>query len=228
VEHPLNNSVIVAKCINAGTFVDLHPIHTNGTARGGSNNTIQLAASQVFGEFELNGMTVIITGGAGFTTPRQWRTITAYSPSTGTATVSPPWSTNPSTDSVYEVRVNGIGTGNDIALTTAPLTVTKVVNLPPSWSDSNRISVDGLKVRGSITNVSAATNAVITSPGHGLSDGDKIAIVGVVGETGVNSAAGQVHTVSNVMGDTFTVPVNTTGGSSYEFGTGWWGSWSAK
>jgi hypothetical protein len=103
-----------------------------------------------------------------------------------------------------------------------------VVNLPPSWDDTNKVSVDGLTVRGSITDVSAANPTVITSPGHGLANSDKIAIVAVEGETAVNSTVGQVHVVSNITTDTFTVPVNTTGGSSYVPGTGYWGNWEAK
>jgi hypothetical protein len=221
---PLNNSIIVAKCVNAGTFLDLHPIYTTGTVRqGGTSSQILLAASQVFLDDELNGMTVTITGGTGAT---QSRTITDYTRSTNTALVSPTWTTNPSNTSTYEIR-SGIGGGNDISLTTAG-NVTKRINLPPTWDESNRIAVDGLRLRGSITGVSAANPAVITSPGHGLAAGDKITIAGVVGEPGVNSAPGQVHSVSNVTTDTFTVPIDTTGGSSYESRTGWWGDWAAR
>jgi hypothetical protein len=172
-------------------------------------------------------MTVYIVGGTG-STPVQARTITGYTRSTGTATVSPAWTTSPSADSVYEVRLNGIGPGNDIQLTTTTGNVTKRVNLPPSWDDANTIVVDGMKLRGTITDVSAAAQALITSPNHGLADGDEVAIQGVVGETGVNSAIGTSHTVDVTSADTFTVPVDTTGGSSYMLGTGWWGDWEAK
>jgi hypothetical protein len=228
VESQLNNSVIIAKCVGAGTFLDLHPIMTSGTARGGTSSTIQLAASQSFPDgTSLDGMTVYIVGGTG-STPVQARTITGYTRSTGTATVSPAWTTSPSADSVYEVRLNGIGPGNDIQLTTTTGNVTKRVNLPPSWDDANTIVVDGMKLRGTITDVSAAAQALITSPNHGLADGDEVAIQGVVGETGVNSAIGTSHTVDVTSADTFTVPVDTTGGSSYMLGTGWWGDWEAK
>jgi hypothetical protein len=227
VESQLNNSVIVAKCVGAGTFLDLHPIMATGTARGGTTSTIQFAASQSFPDDSLNGMTVYIIGGTG-STPVQARTITDFVRSSGTATVSPAWTTAPSTDSVYEVRLNGIGPGNYIRVTTTTGNVTKRVNLPPSWDEANWIGVDGLKLRGSITNVSSANPAVITSPNHGLADGDKVAIQDVVGETGVNSGAGTTHTVDVTNADTFTVPVDTTGGSSYTVGTGWWGDWEAK
>jgi hypothetical protein len=223
---PLTDSIIIAKCVNAGTFLDLHPIYTSGTARAGAaNNEIRLAASKVFLDDELEGMTVMIITGTG-SSPQQSRTISSYSRSTNTATVSSNWTTNPGSDSVYEIRT-GIGVRNHIRLTSTG-NVTKRINLPPTWDESNDMTVDGLKLRGSITNVSAANPAVITSPGHGLSTNDTIAIAGVVGQPGVNSAPGQVHAVSNVTNDTFTVPVDTTGGSSYEKGTGWWGDWVAR
>jgi hypothetical protein len=76
--------------------------------------------------------------------------------------------------------------------------------------------------------VSDDTTAVITSPGHGLSDGDQVAIDGVLGETAVNTASGATHTVDVTGTDTFTVPVDTDGGSTYVSGSGWWGDWEAK
>jgi hypothetical protein len=130
--------VIVAKCFDAGTFVDLHRLYTSGKARGGSTTTIQLAGSQEFLNDELNGMTVNITGGTG---SMQSATITDYVRSTNTATISGTW-TAPASDSTYEVRT-GIGTGNYIWLTTEG-TVTDKINLPPIWDDTlNEIWVDG-------------------------------------------------------------------------------------
>jgi hypothetical protein len=128
---------------------------------------------------------------------------------------------------LYTNSTDRLGYGNSIAITTDG-SVTEAVNLAPTWNKSNRIVVDGLKLRGSITNVSAANPAVVTSPGHGLANGDKIAIGGVGGEAGVNSAAGQVHTITKLTDDTFSVPVDTTGGASYTTGTGWWGDWESK
>jgi hypothetical protein len=226
VEHQLNESVIAAKCFTAGTFLDLHPVYTTGKARAGTNTSIQLAAATGLVDDELNGMTVFITAGTGSV---QARTITDYDAGSATATVSSAWTMpNPTNGSTYEVRANRLGTRNEIQLSTSPKTVTKVVNLPPTWDESNKISVDGLRVRGSITDVSAASSAVITSPGHGLSNNDKISIVAVEGETAVNSASGQVHVVTYLTDDTFSIPVNTTGGSSYVPGTGYWGNWEAK
>jgi hypothetical protein len=138
---PLTDSIIVAKCHDAGTFLDLHPAYTIGKVRGSSSTTIQLAASQVFLDNELNGMIVLITSGTG---TGQFRSITDYSRSTNTATVTPPWATSPGLDSGYEIRSN-IGTGNYIRLTTNGF-VTKPINLPPNWNDmANEIWVDGVK-----------------------------------------------------------------------------------
>jgi hypothetical protein len=183
-----------------------------------------LAATEVFQDNFLNGMTITITAGTG---ANQTRTILDYDMATNAATVSPAWTTAPVSGSKYEVKANGIGTGNYIQLTTAG-TVAKAVNLPPTWDESNLITIDGLKLRGSITGVSAAAQAVITSPGHGLADGDEIAIAGVRGQITVNSGAGQVHTVDKLTDDTFSIPVDTSMGSAYESGTGWWGNWEAK
>jgi hypothetical protein len=223
----LKNSVIVAHCYHAGTFLELYPTISGGTVEGstgGMTPTIELASTDTFPDNWLNGATIFITDGPG---EGDERTITAYDGDTDTATVSAAWSTNPTSASKYEVKKNRIGAKNYIWLTTDG-NVTKKLNLPPSWDDSNYIAVDGMKVRGSITNVSAATDAVITSPGHALSVGDEIAIAGVGGQTAVNSTTGQVHTVVSVSVDTFTISADTSLGSTYEPGTGWWGSWEAK
>jgi hypothetical protein len=137
---PFNNSIIISKCTNAGTFLDLHPLYASGKARAGADNDkIRLAGSQVFLDDELNGMTVKITSGTG---SGQSRTIIDYVRSTNTATVSSSWTTNPADDSTYELRTN-IGTGNYIWLTTAGNVTTKI-KLPPEWDDTaNEIWVDG-------------------------------------------------------------------------------------
>jgi hypothetical protein len=188
-------------------------------------STIRLAASESFPDDWLNGLTVTIIAGTGV---GESKTITDYAGATDTATVDSAWQASPDSTSKYEIKASRIGTGNYITITSAIGTVTKTVNLPPTWDKSNRISVDGFKLRGTITNVSSPNPAVITSPGHGLANGDKVAIAEVGGETAINSASSQVHTVSNVTSNTFTIPVNTTGGSSYTPGTGFWGDWEAK
>ena len=150
VEHQLNNSIVVAKCVNAGIFLDL-----------------------------------------------------------------------------YTNSIDRLGIGNHIWLGTAG-TVTEAVNLPSTWNKSNRITVDGLRLRGSITGVTDAAQAEITSTAHGLTNGDKIAIDGVRGDETVNSSPGTVHTVTVTGVNTFTIPVNTSGSPMYTAGTGWWGEWETK
>jgi hypothetical protein len=221
----LKNSIIVAHCFDGGTFLELYPLMARAKARGTTaGNNIQLALTENFPDDWLNGATIFITAGPG---NGESKTITAYDGDTDTATVSSNWQDSPTSDSTYEVKANRIGTGNYMWLTTDGA-VPQKVNLPPAWDKSNRIVVNGLKLRGSITNVSAAMQAVITSPGHGLANGDKIAIGDVGGETAVNSANGQLHTVSNVTTNTFTVPIDTSGGTSYVPGTGYWGNWVVK
>jgi hypothetical protein len=194
VEQELKDSTIAGKCYAAGTFLELFPVYTWGTARGSTNTTIQLAAATGLGTNELNDMTIFITGGTG---SPQARTITAYAATTGVATVSPAWTMpNPTSGSTYAVRRGRLGPRNNIRLTAETGTVSRMINLPPTWDDTNTIIVDGLHVRGSITDVSAANSAVITSRGHGLSSDDKIAIAAVEGEAAVNSTSPQVHTVT--------------------------------
>jgi hypothetical protein len=72
----------------------------SGTAQGGTVSTIQLAVAETFADDELNGNVVKITSGTG---AGQSRLITDYAGGTDTATISPNWTTTPSSDSVYEV-----------------------------------------------------------------------------------------------------------------------------
>lgn len=72
----------------------------SGTAQGGTSTTIQLASAETFSDDILNGCAVNITGGTG---AGQSRVITDYTGATDTATVTPAWTTNPSSDSTYEV-----------------------------------------------------------------------------------------------------------------------------
>jgi hypothetical protein len=138
----LNDSIIVAKCFDAGTFLELYPTMARGTAQGSTSTTIQLAATENFPDNWLNGAKIFITGGPG---NGQERSITDYVGVSDTVTVSAAWATNPTSSSTYEVKVSRIGTGNYIWLTTDG-TVTTSVNLPPDWNDNtNEIWVDGVR-----------------------------------------------------------------------------------
>jgi hypothetical protein len=72
----------------------------SGTAQGGSASTIQLAAGESFADDILNGCIVLIHTGTG---AGQARVITDYAGATDIATITPNWTTNPSSDSQYEV-----------------------------------------------------------------------------------------------------------------------------
>ena len=71
-----------------------------GTGQDGANTSITLAATASATDDVYNNMTVYISSGTG---SGQIRTISDYVGSTKVATVSAVWTTNPSSDSVYEV-----------------------------------------------------------------------------------------------------------------------------
>lgn len=71
-----------------------------GTAQSGTSTTVVLAASSAFADDVLNYNRIKITGGTG---AGQSRLITDYVGASDTATVSPAWAVNPSSDSTYEV-----------------------------------------------------------------------------------------------------------------------------
>lgn len=82
-----------------GAGTGLTPL-ASGTAQSGTASTVVLASASTFANDELNGNTIKITSGTG---AGQARVITDYVGATDTATVTPNWTTNPSSDSVYEV-----------------------------------------------------------------------------------------------------------------------------
>lgn len=125
----------------------------SGTAQGGTASTIQLATGETFADDELNGNVVKITSGTG---AGQSRLITDYTGSTDTATVSPNWTTNPSSDSVYEVvegaaNMVAVGltaqtAGDIIADTEAVLADSEAIvadtnELQGDWTDGGRLDL---------------------------------------------------------------------------------------
>jgi Flp pilus assembly protein TadG len=66
-----------------------------------------------------------------------------------------------------------------------------------------------------VTGVSKANNAVVTSTGHGLINGDKVTFSGVNGMTMLN---GNTYTVSNAATNSFTINANTSNTNSYSSG----------
>lgn len=81
-----------------------------------------------------------------------------------------------------------------------------VPSMVAGWSDyARRISA------GDITGISKASPGVVTSAGHGLSDGDLVYISGVVGMTEVNDTLFKVASAA-----TNTFALNTPGGSGVD------------
>ena len=177
----------------------------SGTAQGGTASTIQLAAGETFADSELNGNVVKITSGTG---AGQSRVITAYTGSTDTATVSPNWITNPSSDSVYEV-VNGSVNIDTVVLTTQ--TAGDIV------ADTEAILSDteGLGAGSGLTALATGTAQGGTSSTIQLASGETFAddelngnVVKCTGGTG----AGQSRLITAYTGatDTATVSPNWT------------------
>jgi hypothetical protein len=100
-----------------------------------------------------------------------------------------------------------------------------MIDMPGGVVDpSNVVLWNNYRVMGGITNVTAANPAVITCNNHGLVDGDQVIVNDVAGTgnmTNVNSWQ-TLLTVDQIDANTFSVPVNTTGGT-YTTGSGWWG-----
>jgi hypothetical protein len=71
-----------------------------------------------------------------------------------------------------------------------------------------------------ITGITQATPGVVTAAGHGLHDGDKVKISGVVGMTEVND---HIFTVAGVAGDDFELNDNEGG----DVATGGYGAWTS-
>ena len=83
--------------------------------------------------------------------------------------------------------------------------------------------VEGFRISqhtAAITNISQATPGVVTAPGHGRSNGDRVKTTGVVGMTEVND---KLFTVAGVAGDDF----NLTDAEGVNVATGGYGAWTS-
>ena len=70
-----------------------------------------------------------------------------------------------------------------------------------------------------ITGITNANPTVVTSPGHGFSNGMKVQIMGVLGMTQINQAASQAYTIAGVTTNTFQlVGMNSTAFGTYTGG----------
>lgn len=79
-------------------------------------------------------------------------------------------------------------------------------------------TVFGAQKNGTITGVSAASPAVITSAGHDIQTGDRVTIQDVLGPTVINN---QDLVATYLTANTFSVPVDTTLEPAYDSGGTW-------
>lgn len=81
---------------------------------------------------------------------------------------------------------------------------------------STQSSSEFASTNKTITAISKAANAVVTSATHGLSVGDIVGFHGVLGMTQINTLTGVVQSVPTA--NTFSVNINSTGFSTYSSG----------
>lgn len=90
-----------------------------------------------------------------------------------------------------------------------------------NWQYQNNFTTgDGTSGQhtGIVTNISQATQAVVTSAGHGLSTGAEVFLSGVVGMTEINN---NLYTIVSVTTNTFTLDVDSTSFTPYVSGGIW-------
>lgn len=165
----------------------------SGTAQAGSSSTIQLASAETFGDDILNNAVVKILAGTG---AGQSRLISDYVGSTDTATITPNWITNPSSDSEYEV-IEAAAFVADIAA--GAITVSEAPNLDAAISTRTGVITTGTAQAGSGTTIQLAS---ALSFGNDILNG---AIVRITGGTGV----GQARFITDYVGSTDTATVAT-------------------
>ena len=128
-------------------------------------------------------------------------------------------------DLVDSDGVSQFGVNNFIRIQRVHSADFRTLNLPAiapsSWNSTNVITVNGRRVRGTISAATAASPIVCTSNGHGLSNGDTIVVNDGVGLTGLNTGDTLV-TVQNVTTNTFEI-TSSTGSGTYTANTAWWG-----
>ena len=154
----------------------------SGTAQSGTAGTIVLAASAAFADNELNGNVIKITGGTG---AGQSRLILSNTNADDTCNVSPNWTTNPSSDSVYEivegaanvvaVSLTAQTAGDIIADTEAVLTDAEAVladtnELQTDWTNAGRLDA----ILDAVLVDTEAATAVITDTEAILTDTEQL------------------------------------------------------
>lgn len=117
-----------------------------------------------------------------------------------------------STANIYQyTSKEELGTGDGVTTTFSGTLAYKATN---SKESCFFVVIAGAKaVSTSITNISQASAALITSTSHGLSMGDTVTISGVTGMTQINGLIGVVLTVPDA--NSFTVNIDTTSFTAY-------------
>lgn len=116
-----------------------------------------------------------------------------------------------------------VGTGDGASVSPVLNNLTSVPSIPESVSISTIIGGESISYldNGSgafmqegttITGITQAANAVVTSPAHTVIVGDNVFLEGVQGMTQIN---GGPYTVTAVLGNDITLNVNSTGFSAY-------------
>jgi hypothetical protein len=103
----VSGSVVKEIADNAGGSSGLTAL-ASGTAQSGTSSTIVLAAASSFADNVLNGNIIKITGGTG---AGQARIIISNTLADDTCNIYPNWTTNPSSDSVYEIVEGTVNIG---------------------------------------------------------------------------------------------------------------------
>jgi hypothetical protein len=119
------------------------------------------------------------------------------------------------TDEIYDfTSAEELGTGDGATTTFSGTLAFKAANAKETCFF---IVVAGAKAAAtSISAITQATAALVTSTAHGLSVGDSVVFAGVVGMTQINSRIGVVLTVPTA--DTFTVNIDSTNFTAYSSG----------
>lgn len=100
---------VVYDALIAGSDLSLFGITAFGTAQAATGTTLQLASATTFANSEVNGSTILVSGGS--TGVGQARVITGYVGSTDTATVDT-WTTTPTGTITYKVFATAPASGN--------------------------------------------------------------------------------------------------------------------
>lgn len=103
-------AVVVAATTTEVFFIDTKTpgVITAGTAQSATATTLVLDSSVAYADDELNGATIVLTGGTG---AGQRATITDYVGATDTATVAT-WTTTPSGTITYQIHGTALGGGS--------------------------------------------------------------------------------------------------------------------